>query len=263
MVLSDINSLLSLIGAFGIGGAISAVFVIVLVKIFFPSYLSEKAKNLATKEDIELITEKVESVKLTHSQMLEEFRSQNQIMINAIEREKTIKKEVYLDAGESLLRLVGYIPGLLDLNLSQDKFIEGLSMISGKIAKIQIVGGGETVRAVTAINSEFTVIMLDLIKDRLKLVARQEEINALMGTSPNEIDGLFELQNMEYIAFCKKCMNSYCKISTLVPDAILSMRKELDLEISSEDYINIYMDDIETAREAFMKFIENIENETY
>jgi hypothetical protein len=34
-----------------------------LVKDFFPSYMRKKAENLATKEDIETITEKVESVR--------------------------------------------------------------------------------------------------------------------------------------------------------------------------------------------------------
>ncbi len=41
---------------------ISVVTSLILVK-FLPSYLSEKAKNLATKEDIEEITKKIENIK--------------------------------------------------------------------------------------------------------------------------------------------------------------------------------------------------------
>src|SRR3989338_5764791 len=50
-----------------------AVLIIVLKKAL-PSYLSEKGKNLATKEDIEKITRKVESVKtdLSRASAIEE-----------------------------------------------------------------------------------------------------------------------------------------------------------------------------------------------
>lgn len=44
------------------------------LRSFFPSYLSEKGKNLATKEDIEEITEKVESVRTQHATSLEHLR---------------------------------------------------------------------------------------------------------------------------------------------------------------------------------------------
>ncbi len=39
--------------------------VVLLMKYFLPSYLDEKGKNIATKEDIAEITEKVERVKVT------------------------------------------------------------------------------------------------------------------------------------------------------------------------------------------------------
>ena len=50
-----------------------AVLIIVLKKAL-PSYLSEKGKNLATKQDIEEITRKVESVKAEISQGFEVFK---------------------------------------------------------------------------------------------------------------------------------------------------------------------------------------------
>lgn len=47
-----------------------------LAKNYFPKYLSEKAKNLATKEDIEQITDKVESIKRQHAVELEKFKAE-------------------------------------------------------------------------------------------------------------------------------------------------------------------------------------------
>ncbi len=42
---------------------ITATFISLLLNKFLPSYFSEKGKNIATKEDIEQITQKVENVK--------------------------------------------------------------------------------------------------------------------------------------------------------------------------------------------------------
>jgi hypothetical protein len=46
---------------------------------FFPSYTTEKGRNLATKEDIREITEKIESVKSDYAKSLETLKSKLQI----------------------------------------------------------------------------------------------------------------------------------------------------------------------------------------
>ncbi|EOV9407705.1 hypothetical protein ACN5W3_002076 [Vibrio parahaemolyticus] len=46
------------------------------VKNYFPKYLSEKAKNLATKEDIGQITDQVESIKRQHAVELEKIKTE-------------------------------------------------------------------------------------------------------------------------------------------------------------------------------------------
>lgn len=46
------------------------------IKNFFPSYMSEKAKNLATKEDISHITEQIESIKKNHAIEIEKVKSE-------------------------------------------------------------------------------------------------------------------------------------------------------------------------------------------
>jgi hypothetical protein len=45
------------------------------VKNFFPSYMDEKGKNLATKEDIEEITRKTEEVQQEFKEKIELFSS--------------------------------------------------------------------------------------------------------------------------------------------------------------------------------------------
>jgi hypothetical protein len=62
MEMAEIEKIMSLLGSLGFGAVIGALAVYLLLKSFLPSYLSEKGKNLATKEDVASITDKVESV---------------------------------------------------------------------------------------------------------------------------------------------------------------------------------------------------------
>lgn len=62
---------------------------------FFGSYSKAKGKNLATKEDVEEITEKIESIKTSHTKEIEKFKSE-------VLFEKDQKKQ-YSDRKEELL----------------------------------------------------------------------------------------------------------------------------------------------------------------
>ena len=79
---------------------------ILLWRSFFPSYLSEKGKNLATKEDIAEITRQVEGVKefystrikeLEHQNalVLEQLKAQQQLRLAAVERRLAAHQEAY------------------------------------------------------------------------------------------------------------------------------------------------------------------------
>lgn len=50
-----------------------------MAKSYFPKYVSEKAKNLATKEDIAGITDKIEGVKSSYALSLEKAKSELQV----------------------------------------------------------------------------------------------------------------------------------------------------------------------------------------
>jgi hypothetical protein len=52
----------------------SIIIIIGILWIFLKSYYSEKGKNLATKEDIKEITDKIESVKLSYVKILEDYK---------------------------------------------------------------------------------------------------------------------------------------------------------------------------------------------
>ncbi len=53
-------------------------------------------------------------------------------------------------------------------------------------------------------------------------------------------------------------MDRFFEITTLLPDAVLSIRKELDLNISDEAYLDIFNKNIEQGKKVFGDFYENI-----
>jgi len=303
MTIQEIEKLLQLAGNLGIGIIIGGGIVYLLLKFFLPSYLSEKGKNLATKEDIASITEKVESVKTDYAKVLEELRTNNQLMLNEIEREKSIKKEVYLEATEALTRTQNIVASLSNLHINDQNITEGMVNDSGLIAKVQIVGSENTVKAVTTIMSSIGTAILELMLERSALVSRKNEIELLekyrtksadeidryisimknvnlegshdqrlwdtinqniefekeqRDNYAQEINDLWSIQNKDHLEFTRKCMDRFFEITTLLPDAVLSIREELDLQISNEAYLDIFNKNIEQGKKVFGDFYESL-----
>lgn len=73
------------------------------LKYFFPSYLSEKAKNLAQKEDITAITQQVEAIRKQHNSDIELLKGNIQSKLEDQGR----KREVYNDFIRSLGIFIG------------------------------------------------------------------------------------------------------------------------------------------------------------
>lgn len=69
-----------------IGVLIGVGITLLILKYYVPGYLAEKGKNLATKEDVEEITKKVESVRTEHALLLEAVKSRNQMKFAAIDK---------------------------------------------------------------------------------------------------------------------------------------------------------------------------------
>jgi hypothetical protein len=196
MNLPETETLLSLIGSSGIGTLLGAGIVYFFIKSFIPSYFSEKGKNLATKEDIETITNKVESIKTDYARILEEVRSNNQIKLAAIEREKNTKKEVYLQAAEAITRSQNIVPSFSNLNINEETITSGITNDAGIIAKIQIVGSEITVKAVTNFMAAISSTSLELMLERMPLIQRKksiETLESLRGKSAQEIEKFISL----------------------------------------------------------------------
>ena len=172
----SINTIILTLSSYGLGAVIAGVVVFFLMRFLLPGYLSQKGKNLATKEDIEEITNSVESVKAEYAKIIEEIRSENQIKIASIEREKALKKEIYMEATEAITKAQSVIADFQDLNRSNEELSSELSDGEGKIAKIQIVGSSETVKSITHIMNSIGEHSLKLALERESLLERKRLI---------------------------------------------------------------------------------------
>jgi hypothetical protein len=65
-------------------GGLAGVVVIWIFQKLWGAYLSEKGKNVATKEDVAAITRQVEEVKSTYSLLVEDARAQHQLRMGVL-----------------------------------------------------------------------------------------------------------------------------------------------------------------------------------
>jgi len=98
-----------------------SIFIVgLLVKTYLPGYIGEKAKNLATKEDIADITNQIEQVKADYSKQLELYKSdiwksqQNYLLL---QEEAKLKVEVFKKAVVDVAKLTSLI-GMHQLHAS-------------------------------------------------------------------------------------------------------------------------------------------------
>ena len=84
-----------LLGAFGTGGLMVGGIVLYLVKAYIPAYLSKKAENLATREDIAAITREVERIKNEFTVPIEELKAHHQLRMAALSERLRVQQQAF------------------------------------------------------------------------------------------------------------------------------------------------------------------------
>lgn len=77
-------------------GTVAALIVWGLAKHYLPGYLSEKGKNLATKEDIADITRRIEEVRHTYASLLEDQKQKGQLRFAALDRRLEVAQQAHV-----------------------------------------------------------------------------------------------------------------------------------------------------------------------
>jgi hypothetical protein len=95
MAPGELQVIVNLVGSFGLGAIVAAAVVLLFVKHYLSAYLSEKGKNLATKEDIAAITREVERVRHEYSAVLEELKARHQLRTASLDRRLQAHQEAF------------------------------------------------------------------------------------------------------------------------------------------------------------------------
>tara|TARA_R110000765_G_scaffold251828_1_gene353205 strand:+ start:399 stop:1325 length:927 start_codon:yes stop_codon:yes gene_type:complete len=306
MNIEDVEKLSTIFGIFGFGAVVGGGILFYFLKSYIPAYLSKKGQNLATKQDIGAITDQVEAVKTGYAQILEEVKVSNQLKMSAIEREQSLKKEVYMEAVEAISQSQIMVANFSNLNITGHAITSEFSVQAGKIAKVQIVGTKETVEALIIFMGEVNTACLHLMLERAELVTRMKTIETLETLRNNhqseieryvsimkdmnlagkldkgtmdyinrsvefesnrsdehvaKIDELSDVQKKEHLLYVKECMDTFFRISRCLPKVILSIRKELGLDISDEEYMYIFNLHINKGEIVFENFLSKLQTE--
>lgn len=95
MTIDELKVLLTYAGAFGIGGIVFIGVAWMFLRSYLPSYLTKKAENLATREDIAGITREIESVKTQYAILIEDSKAKHQLRMAALDRRLQAHQEAF------------------------------------------------------------------------------------------------------------------------------------------------------------------------
>ncbi len=99
------------------------------------------------------------------------------------EREMSIRREVYLNAAEAIMRRQGILGRMSDLGVPEKDLTDELGKTAGIIAKVEVVGTDETVQAINKYGAEYDVLFLELLLKRFHLLNRKSEIEQIKEVS--------------------------------------------------------------------------------
>lgn len=99
--------------------------------------------------------------------------------LKKLERELSLRKEIYLAAAEAISAGLVVIGRIGNLNIAYDKLMESFEEKSPSIAKVNVIAADDTIRAFTAFMEELTGAILRISHQRIKLGAIQQRISLI------------------------------------------------------------------------------------
>jgi len=142
-----------------------------------------------------------------------------------------LRKSVYLKSVEAISKNHMILAQMPNLELSDTEVVQTFSRSSATIAKVNLVGSQETVRAMTKLSSELGAAYMKLSAKRLPLIARKTDIEIL--------DDLIEASSKE-------------------KDRIIAMMKEVNLQgIKDERLWEVINDNYEFENKQTEKYLSD------
>lgn len=157
-----------------------------------------------------------------------------------LEREMSLRKEIYLEAMESISNSIVRIGRLneIDLTTQNNIFSEGVVQETSSFYKISIIGSNETLQAVSALTFGIYTYLAEMALKRARINMLDKKIEILGNTEEKAFERLDLLLKKlkENIEFINSSVDASIKINELSLPAIFAIRRELKLPIDEEAY---------------------------
>jgi hypothetical protein len=95
MNIDEARAIYIALGGLGLGVLATALVCYFAVRNYLAPYLNEKAKNLATREDIAVLTREVEAVRAEFNLVMEERRARHQLRLAGIDKRLEAHQEAF------------------------------------------------------------------------------------------------------------------------------------------------------------------------
>lgn len=156
---------------------LSGVFILlIIVQFTLISYLKEKGKNLASKEDLSELTNIVEGIKNNHQALMEEVKTNNQLKVYSVERAMTLKKEVFLDVVDALTSSTRFIMKLTDISLPLEEITSVLDNNASVINRANVVANGKMINAIHDFTLDINAFIFSMNMERHTLTKLREDV---------------------------------------------------------------------------------------
>jgi hypothetical protein len=96
MTLNEIKWIIESAAKYGLGGLVAGGILFLLLKNHISSYLTEKGKNLATKEDIGQITHLVKSVEHQYNVLIKQMEATQQLRMAAMDKRLEAHQQAFV-----------------------------------------------------------------------------------------------------------------------------------------------------------------------
>jgi hypothetical protein len=174
------------------------------------------------------------------------------------ERTMSLRREVYLEAGAAislLTQALGRISHVkYDMDATAADFTNGLA----KLAKVQIVGSEETVEAVMAYVNAVGAAFMQLVIARAPMTALQTMIDS--ETDPARKNQLTLEKTRKILAAGDRGIDLAVATIKLVPNALLAVRKEMNLPLDRVRYERLWNAQLQTMQESWQRAKTQLEN---
>jgi len=180
-----------------------------------------------------------------------------------LEREMSLRKEVYLDAAEAIMSSLAALGRLADVAVPQDELAKQFSEMTGALAKVHIIGSSATLSAVSIFSTELTSAVLDLSLARYPLLQKQAQLKIMEDQTQSSAEQSkirSEFEN-EWLAYVQRCYETSTRLSQFLVPAMRSVREELDLPFDAEAYERLVEASLHRQNQAMREFLRRVQEQ--